>query len=213
MDHINSWAKNPQKISRSKIELAILDKLDKARFPIEWKMAWYNAILNSDCFEVMWTGAQQKYSLSDAAVARYVPDASLCTYSLDDCIESIDDHSSGGPPSGSSASINLSFTPVHATSASSHASSTPVRTASTSKDSSETLQGDHSDESMEEVWYGEQGHAQKDSLAAFGGKQIGGGPGKDVTKAKARKPRDSTKSKSKPRAKKAATTKLKVTKQ
>lgn len=170
----------------------------------------------------MWIGAQKKYSLSDAAIARYVPDASLCTYSLDECIESIDDHSSGGipsldgtpssggPPSSGDSSIHLSFTPVHATSASNQLSSTPVRTTSASKDSSETLQDDHSDESMDEVWYGDQEHAEKDSLASSGGKQIGV-PGKDVTKAKAKKPRISSKPKSKPRAKKAATTKLKVT--
>lgn len=37
-------AKKPAKISRALIELELLIEIDKASFPIEFKMAWYNAV-------------------------------------------------------------------------------------------------------------------------------------------------------------------------
>lgn len=134
----------------------------------------------------MWIGAQQKYSLSDAAIARYVPDETLCTYSLNDCtsldddVESIDDHSS------SDASNYLGSTPVPA----------EVPAGGTSLGSSETLHDDWSDDRADEVWYGDEGQAEKEKLAALGGKQLvtvveekqmTGGGGKSVKKARPRK--------------------------
>ncbi|MCJ1424513.1 hypothetical protein MMC29_002401 [Sticta canariensis] len=208
MNHINGWAKKPRNISRSKIDLTILRELDKAAFPIEWRMAWYNAILTSDRFDVMWIGAQQKYSLPDVAIARYVPDETLCTYSLKDCasldedVESMDDHS------GSDASNYLG--------------STPVPAAGTSLGSSETLHDDWSDDRTEEVWYGEEGQAEKEKLAALGGKQrivtvadekqITGGGGNNVKKVRARKAATKVKAKEgikKERIRKATNAKMK----
>ena len=113
----------------------------------------------------MWIGAQQKYSLSDVAIARYVPDESLCTYSLTDCasdVETIDDPSS------------------------SHASGS-IPAPAASQRSSETL---YDDCSVEEVWYGEAGQAEKEKLAAprvVEEKPSKAGRGKSVGKGNAKK--------------------------
>lgn len=131
-------------------------------------------VLTSDSFDYMWIGAKQKYSLSKAAITRYVPDQKLCTYSIDDCKEPIDDHSSGIT--------------------SSYLGSTPIRaTTSTSQDSSESVDDDWSDDCVEEVWYGEEGQAEK-------AKQMEDGDGKDINEVKAKK--SATKPNAKPRIKK-----------
>ena len=33
-----------EEISRAKVELQIMKQLDKAKFPIDYKLAWYNAV-------------------------------------------------------------------------------------------------------------------------------------------------------------------------
>ena len=104
----------------------------------------------------MWIGAQKKYSLSNAAVARYVPKEALCNYSPDDCKEASDEQAKADCSSSN---------------ASTHQGSTPA--TSTSKESSSTLQDndDEDDEPMEEVWYGPEGEAERDRLAACEAKE------------------------------------------
>lgn len=158
-------------------------------------------ILTSDTFEVMWIGAKQIYSLSNAAVARYVPDQTLCTYSLDACSELIDDNSTGSP------SIYPSSTPSQPTST--YLGSTPVRATSTSVDSSETLHEDRSDDRVDEVQYAEEGQTEKAAPVAPKGEQaLATVEGKDIAEVKAKKP--ATKAKAKASIKK--NTKAKVTK-
>lgn len=50
-DHVEHCEKkgNVQKISREKIERQMLTEIDKAKFPIEYKMSWYYAVSLSDC--------------------------------------------------------------------------------------------------------------------------------------------------------------------
>lgn len=45
-DHVKSKiaADIPFKISRASVELMILRELDKASFPIEYKVSWYDAV-------------------------------------------------------------------------------------------------------------------------------------------------------------------------
>lgn len=156
----------------------------------------------------MWIGAQQKYSLSDVAIARYVPDETLCTYSLNDCTSLDDDTESIDDNSSSDASNYLG--------------STPVPAAGTSLGSSETLHDDWSDDRTEEVWYGDEGQAEKEKLAALGGKQRiatvvdeeqnTGGCGKSVKKVRAKKAATKVKAKEgtkKERIRKATNAKVK----
>lgn len=93
-------------------------------------------ILTSDTFDVLWIGAKQIHSLSNAAVARYIPDETLYAYSLDAYNEFIEEKSTSSP------SIYLRSTPSQ--SASTYLGSTPVRATSTSMNSSETLHEEQS---------------------------------------------------------------------
>ena len=45
-DHVERYEKegNTQKISREKVERRILIEIDKAKFPIQYKMSWYYAV-------------------------------------------------------------------------------------------------------------------------------------------------------------------------
>lgn len=110
-------------------------------------------ILTSDTFDVMWIGAKQIHSLSNAAVARYVPDETLCAYSLDACNEFI------GEKSTSTLSIYLRSTPSQ--SASTYLGSTPVRATSTSMNSSETLHEEQSGDCVDEGQYAEEVKREK----------------------------------------------------
>ncbi|KAI9822470.1 MAG: hypothetical protein M1827_000189 [Pycnora praestabilis] len=83
-DHINKHLKNAttDEISRAEVEFTLLKELDKASFPMEYKIAWYHAILNLNDFESLWLSMKTLHDLSDEAITRFVPDPSYLTYQI-----------------------------------------------------------------------------------------------------------------------------------
>lgn len=131
-------------------------------------------------------------------MARYVPDEALCTYLIDDNNVYIHD----------STSISSNYLgPM------------PRRRTNTSLHSTKPSHDNSGDERVDEVWYGEKeqvkkvksaGLKRKRTMPTVEGKQIGGGDGKAIKKAKVTKraTRQATKAKALARAKKATIAKV-----
>ncbi|KAI9725042.1 MAG: hypothetical protein M1812_000318 [Candelaria pacifica] len=69
-------------VSREVVEFTILTQLDRVTFPMEFKAAWFHAILVSDRFESLWKSMQQIYKLREDQLERFIPDESKMEYQL-----------------------------------------------------------------------------------------------------------------------------------
>ncbi|KAF6235528.1 hypothetical protein HO173_006211 [Letharia columbiana] len=80
--HVELYVKKgkPEKISREKVELQLLNEIEKATFPIEYKMSWYQAVLASPRFDAYWLGVSMRHELPESCTARFAPDQNLVEF-------------------------------------------------------------------------------------------------------------------------------------
>ncbi|KAK3168147.1 hypothetical protein OEA41_004593 [Lepraria neglecta] len=71
-----------EKISRTKVERQIMKQLDKATFPIDYKISWYSAILKGNDFKAFWLGVRSRLDLSHEAIKPYIPNKDLNQYDI-----------------------------------------------------------------------------------------------------------------------------------
>ncbi|KAL2039457.1 hypothetical protein N7G274_007729 [Stereocaulon virgatum] len=71
-----------EEISRAKVELQIMKQLDKAKFPIDYKLAWYNEILKGSSFKAFWLGVRRRLKLPHQAIIPYIPNEELLQYDV-----------------------------------------------------------------------------------------------------------------------------------
>ncbi|KAI4189140.1 MAG: hypothetical protein L6R41_001688 [Letrouitia leprolyta] len=77
LGYIQSRKDNLGAVKRAYIEKTILEMIDLYDFPIAFKMAYYNAILNTSQFTAFWLSLQMQHGLLDHQIMRYGIDPSL----------------------------------------------------------------------------------------------------------------------------------------
>ncbi|KAL8931651.1 MAG: hypothetical protein Q9216_007126 [Gyalolechia sp. 2 TL-2023] len=76
-NYIRSREHNLGAVTRAYVERTILETIDGADFPIAYKLAYYNAILNTTQFTSFWLALQMEWGLLDHQIVRYAVDGSL----------------------------------------------------------------------------------------------------------------------------------------
>lgn len=111
--HLHEKKGTVEKISRAKVELQLLNEIEKAEFPIEYKLSWYHAVsslpslptsleyacfanasakvLVSSEFDTFWRALSERYKLPTSCTTRYLPDKKLLEYEppTDDAAEEV----------------------------------------------------------------------------------------------------------------------------
>ncbi|PGH14023.1 hypothetical protein AJ79_03292 [Helicocarpus griseus UAMH5409] len=66
-----------KRISRAKIEMQILQGLERDNFPMNLRIAWISMVTHSNTFDIYWLGQQDLHQLSKSSIRRLEPDTSL----------------------------------------------------------------------------------------------------------------------------------------
>ncbi|KAG5297418.1 hypothetical protein I7I48_06526 [Histoplasma ohiense] len=84
------------KIRRAKIEMQILEEIEKSMFPMDLRIDWVSMVVHSNTFDIYWLGQQDLHNLHKDAIKRIEPDMSLA--------ETLISPSPSASPSSSSSS-------------------------------------------------------------------------------------------------------------
>ncbi|KLJ06901.1 hypothetical protein EMPG_17606 [Blastomyces silverae] len=65
------------KIRRAKVEMQILEEIEKSMFPMALRIAWVSMVIHTNTFDIYWLGQQDLHKLPKSAIRRIEPDMSL----------------------------------------------------------------------------------------------------------------------------------------